>query len=159
MALAIADFIMPVTPAKRSCYVPSMNKDGIYWGQHAGVQAVMMAKSGISGKNPVILDEKYKEYIDSLGEKFYFFDLYIKFYSCCRWAHSPIKAVKSLMEENSIKLSEVESVDIYSFGNAGTLYQATPQNEDEAQYNILYPIVAQMIFGECGPLESSTEKC
>lgn len=158
MALGIADFIMPVTPAKRSCYVPSMNKDGIYWGQHTGVQAVMMAKSGISGKNPVILDEKYKEYIDSLGEKFYFFDLYIKFYSCCRWAHSPIKAVKSLMEENGIKLSEIESVDIYSFGNAGTLYQAAPQNEDEAQYNILYPIVAQMIFGGCGPLESSTEK-
>ena len=37
MALGIADFIMPVTPAKRSCYVPSMNKDGIYWGQHTGV--------------------------------------------------------------------------------------------------------------------------
>ena len=27
MALGIADFIMPVTPAKRSCYVPSTNKD------------------------------------------------------------------------------------------------------------------------------------
>ena len=99
MALGIADFIMPVTPAKRSCYVPSTNKDGIYWGQHAGTQAVMMAKAGITGKNPVILDDEYLHYIDSLGEKFYFFDLYIKFYSCCRWAHSPIKAVKTLMEK------------------------------------------------------------
>lgn len=158
MALGIADFIMPVTPAKRSCYVPSMNKDGIYWGQHAGTQAVMMAISGITGKNPVILDDKYIKYIDSLGEKFYFFDLYIKFYSCCRWAHSPIKAVKILMEENRIDISEIEHVDIYSFGNAGTLYKEAPKNEDEAQYNILYPIVAQMLFGNCGPIESSTEK-
>lgn len=158
MALGIADFIMPVTPAKRSCYVPSTNKDGIYWGQHAGTQAVMMAKAGITGKNPVILDDEYLQYIDSLGEKFYFFDLYIKFYSCCRWAHSPIKAVKTLMEDYKIEAQDISKVDIYSFGNAGTLYRKAPQNEDEAQYNIIYPIVAQILFGNCGPLESSTEK-
>lgn len=158
MALGIADFIMPVTPAKRSCYIPSTNKDGIYWGQHAGTQAVMMAKAGITGKNPVILDDEYLSYIDSLGEKFYFFDLYIKFYSCCRWAHSPIKAVKTLMEEYRIEADDISKVDIYSFGNAGTLYRCAPKNEDEAQYNIIYPIVAQILFGNCGPLESSTEK-
>lgn len=158
MALSISDFIMPVAPAKRSCYVPSMNKDGIYWGQHAGAQAVMMAKQGITGKNPVILDDEYIQYIDNLGERFYFFDLYIKFYSCCRWAHSPIKAVKALIEENNIDASDISKVDIYSFGNAGTLYKNAPQNEDEAQYNIIYPIVAQILFGNCGPLESSTEK-
>ena len=158
MALGIADFIMPVTPAKRSCYIPSTNKDGIYWGQHAGTQAVMMAKAGITGKNPVILDDEYLHYIDTLGEKFYFFDLYIKFYSCCRWAHSPIKAVKTIMEKNSIVAQDIAKVDIYSFGNAGTLYRNAPKNEDEAQYNIIYPIVAQILFGNCGPLESSTEK-
>lgn len=158
MALGIADFIMPVTPAKRSCYVPSTNKDGIYWGQHAGTQAVMMAKAGITGKNPVILDDEYLHYIDSFGEKFYFFDLYIKFYSCCRWAHSPIKAVKTLMENYKIQAQDISRVDIYSFGNAGTLYRDAPKNENEAQYNIIYPIVAQILFGNCGPLESSTEK-
>lgn len=158
MALGIADFIMPVTPAKRSCYIPSTNKDGIYWGQHAGAQAVMMAKAGITGKNPVILDDKYLHYIDSLGDTFYFFDLYIKFYSCCRWAHSPIKAVKSLMNTYNIASEDIKKVDIYSFGSAGTLYKNAPMNEDEAQYNIIYPIVAQILFGNCGPLESSSEK-
>lgn len=158
MALGIADFIMPVTPAKRSCYIPSTNKDGIYWGQHAGTQAVMMAKAGITGKNPVILDDEYLHYIDSLGKTFYFFDLYIKFYSCCRWAHSPIKAVKTLMAEHDIDAADIKKVDIYSFGRSGTLYKNAPMNEDEAQYNIIYPIVAQILFGNCGPLESSTEK-
>ena len=66
MALGIADYIMPVNPAKRSCYIPSTNKDGIYWGNHAGAQAVMMAKAGITGKNPVLLDDEYLHYIDSL---------------------------------------------------------------------------------------------
>ena len=157
-ALSIADFILPVVPAKRSTYLPSMNKDGIYWGQHAGMQAVVMAKSGISGRNPVILDDKYVPYLETLGKTYYFFDLYIKFYSCCRWAHSPIRAVAGLMRENGITAEKIESIDIYTFGNAGTLYQQAPTNEDEAQYNILYPIAAQVVFGDCSPLESSTEK-
>lgn len=158
MALSIADFIAPVNPAKRSCYVPSMNKDGIYYGQHAGTQAVMMAKAGITGRNAIILDEKYVHYIDTLGEKYYMFDLYIKFYSCCRWAHSPICAISDLMKEYGFTSDDVEKVDVYTFGNAGTLYRNAPTCEDEAQYNIIYPLAAQLIFGDCGPLESSTTK-
>lgn len=157
-ALSIADFIMPVNPAKRSCYYPSMNKDGIYWGQHAGVQALCMAQAGVTGRNPVIFDEEYSKYIHSLGKQFYIFDLYFKFHSCCRWGHGPILAVKSILEEKQIKIEDIKNVDIYSFGNAGTLYQQPPKNEDEAQYNIVYPIAAQILFGDCGPLESSTVK-
>ena len=157
-ALSIADFIMPVNPAKRSCYYPSMNKDGIYWGQHAGAQAITMAKAGITGKNPVIFDEAYADYLETLGKTYYIFDLYFKFHSCCRWAHGPILAVKSIMEIEEIKPCDIAKVDIYSFGNAGTLYQQAPACEDEAQYNIVYPIAAQIVFGDCGPLESSTTK-
>lgn len=157
-ALCIADFILPVVPAKRSTYYPSANKDGIYWGQHAGMQAILMARAGITGDNPVILDEKYIPYIETLGEKFYMFDLYVKFVSCCRWAHSPIRAVASVMKENSLSAEEIAKIDIYSFGNAGTLYRLAPHNENEAQYNIIYPIAAQVVFGDCSPLESSTDR-
>lgn len=158
MALSIADFIMPVIPAKRSCYVPSMNKDGIYYGQHVGTQAVKMAMSGITGRNPVLLDDEYTKYISTLGKKYYIFDLYIKFYSCCRWAHSPIGALADLMDKYSFEADDVEWIDVFSFGNAGTLYMKAPTCEDEAQYNIKYPIASQLLFGNCGPLESSTTK-
>lgn len=158
MALGIADFITPVIPAKRSCYVPSMNKDGIYFGQHAGTQAVMMALNGMTGKNPILFDDEYIPYIESLGEKYYMFDLYIKFFSCCRWAHSPICALDDLMKKNNIKVEDIAYVDIFSFGRAGTLYKLPPTCEDEAQYNIKYPIAAKLVFGDCGPLESSTTK-
>ncbi len=157
-ALSIADFIMPVTPAKRSTFVPSMNKDGIYFGQHAGAEAVKLALSGVTGRNMVILDDEYTPAIDTLGEKYYMFDLYVKFLSCCRWAHSPIRALKGLMEEYGFTENEVERIDVYTFGNAGTLYMEAPTSEDEAQYNIKYPIAAQLLFGDCGPLESSTDK-
>lgn len=157
-ALSIADFLTPVIPAKRSCYAPSMNKDGIYFGQHVGVQAVMMAKSGITGKSPVILDDEYQNLIASLGEKYYMFDLYIKFFSCCRWAHSPICALDDLMKSNTVSISDIKHIDVFSFGRAGTLYKCAPTCEDEAQYNINYPIAAKLIFGDCGPLESSTKK-
>ena len=158
MALGIADFIQPVTPAKRSCYQPSMNKDGIYWGGHAGVEAVLMACMGITGKNPVIIEEKYGDHINSLGDKWYIFNLYIKFYSCCRWVHSSISALSDLMKYNRFSADDVDRIDVYSFGNAGTLYMEAPSCEDEAQYNIKYPIAAQLLFGDCGPLESSTTK-
>lgn len=158
MALSIADFIAPVNPAKRSCYVPSMNKDGIYYGQHAGTQAVMMAMTGITGRNAIILDDKYIPYIDTLGEKYYMFDLYIKFYSCCRWAHSPICAISDLMKEHGFSSDDVEKVDVFTFGNAGTLYRCAPTCEDEAQYNIMYPLAAQLIFNDCSPIESSTTR-
>ena len=158
MALGIADFLLPVVPAKRSCYVPSMNKDGIYFGQHVGAQAVLMAKAGMTGKNPIILDDNYAYLIESLGTKYFLFDLYIKFYSCCRWVHSPIGAVSKLMKENHLSPDDIEKVDVYSFGNAGTLYKEAPTCEDEAQYNIIYPIAAQIVFGKVGPIESSTMK-
>lgn len=158
MALGIADYIMPINPAKRSCYYPSNNKDGIYWGAHAGVEAVLMARSGITGRNPVILEDDYKQYVDSLGKKFYFFDLYIKFFSCCRWAHSPICAIQSLRSKYNFDFRDIKSVDVYSFGRAGTLYKAAPTCEDEAQYNIKYPLAAILLWGDCGPLESSTDK-
>ena len=62
------------------------------------------------------------------------------------------------MAEHDIDAADIKKVDIYSFGRSGTLYKNAPMNEDEAQYNIIYPIVAQILFGNCGPLESSTEK-
>ena len=158
MALGIADFIMPVNPAKRSCYVPSNNKDGVYWGTSAGVQAVVMAQTGITGCNPVILDDEYIKHIDTLGERFYFFDLYIKFFSCCRWAHSPICAILGLRQQHSFSNADIAKIDVYSFGYAGTLYKGAPTCEDEAQYNIKYPLAAVLLFGDCGPLESSTSK-
>jgi len=118
-----------------------------------------MAQNGITGNNPVILDDEYIKYIETFGSKWYLFDLYIKFYSCCRWAHSPIGAVASLMRQYSqIGVENIKKVDVYSFGNAGTLYRCPPKTEDEAQYNIIYPIAAQIVFGNCGPLESSTSK-
>ena len=157
MAIGIAEFLAPLVPAKRSCYVPSMNKDGIYFGQHVGAQAVMMAKHGMTGKNPVIFDDKYEDYIKTLGGKYYIFDLYIKFYSCCRWVHGPLRALSELMEANSITPDDIAKVDVYSFGNAGTLYKKVPICEDEAEYNIIYPIAAKIIFGKVGPLESSTD--
>ena len=158
MALSIADFIAPLNPAKRSCYYPSMNKDGVYWGQHAGAQAVVMAMNGITGQNPVILDDSYLPYIHTLGEKYYFFDLYIKFYSCCRWVHSPIRAITDLESKYRFSIEDISRIDVYSFGYAGTLYKEPPLCEDEAQYNIKYPIAAKLLFGDCGPLESSTAK-
>ncbi len=158
MAISIADFIAPLNPAKRSCYYPSMNKDGVYFGQHAGTQAVVMATEGITGRYPVLLEDPYISYIDTLGEKFYFFDLYIKFYSACRWAHGPICAIERLMEKHPFQKEDIERIDVYSFGYAGTLYKEAPTCEDEAQYNIKYPLAAQLLFGDCGPLESSTSK-
>lgn len=157
-ALSIADYLSPLVPVERDCSYPSMNKDGIYFGQQTGMQAVLMAKNEITGKNPVINDEKYSSLLDSLGSKYYIMDLYFKFYSCCRWAHSGIEAVAEIMAKEIIQPENISKISIYSYAASGLLYRKPPKNEDEAQYNIIYPIAASIIWGDCSPAESSTDR-
>lgn len=154
-ALGIADYYGPLVPCMRSVRVPSLNKDGIYLGAQIGVESILLAQAGIDGKSLIMTDDKYKNYISSLGEKYYIFDLYFKFYSCCRWAQGALAAVANLNNINKINVNEIKKIDVYSYGASGELYSGIPQNETEAQYNLKYPLASFLINGKFGPYESS----
>ncbi|GHU72194.1 2-methylcitrate dehydratase [Spirochaetia bacterium] len=156
-AFSIADYFAPMTPCMRSVKSPSMNKDGIYLGAQLGMQAALMAREGIYGGDYILSDDKYYAEIDSLGTEYKFLKLYFKFYACCRWAHSAIRAALTLTDSCVITIDEIVHIHIESFNAAGALFEGYPQNEEEAQYNLRYPIAAALLYGDCGPAEV-TEK-
>lgn len=154
-ALGIADYYGPLVPCMRTVSEPSLNKDGIYLGAKVGMEAVLLAESGVDGKAHLLGDDKYTSFIDSLGKKWYIFDLYFKFFSCCRWAQGALTALKKIKENNSLDADSIEAINVYSYGASGKLYTGMPKNETEAQYNMLYPIASFIVNGDFGPLQSS----
>lgn len=149
-ALSIADFHAPLTPVMRAVEYPSMNKDGVPFGSLVGTMAVIETEEGETGKTHLLEMPEYRDYLDSLGERYYIRELYFKPYTCCRWAHQPIKACVDLMTEWRLKAEEVEKVVIHTFDSAARLSKDIPHNTDEAQYNIAFPVAAAIVYGDVG---------
>lgn len=154
-ALGIADYYGPLVPCMRTVRVPSLNKDGIYLGSKLGMEAVLLSQHGIDGKAHILADKAYTDYVLSLGSKNYIYDLYFKFFSCCRWAQGAITALVNLTQNTKINPNDIQKITVYSYGASGELYSGLPENEMEAQYNMCYPIASYLINGDFGPLQSS----
>jgi 2-methylcitrate dehydratase PrpD len=149
-ALSIADFNAPMTPVMRAVSYPSMNKDGVPYGAIIGAMAYNQAMSGVTGKTYLLEEDKYRHYADTLGKEYEVMNLYFKPYPCCRWAHAPILAAKTLMNENNIDVGDIKEVKMYSFDAATKLSKLPPVNTDSAQYNICYTIACALVDKEFG---------
>ena len=156
-ALGIADYYGPLVPCMRTVNEPSLNKDGIYMGAKLGVEAVLLAQNGIDGKAHILGENQFGEFTASLGDKWYIYDLYFKFFSCCRWAQGALTAIKQLREGSTINPNDIECINVYSYGASGELYTGVPENEMEAQYNMLFPIAVYLVHGDFGPIQSSID--
>lgn len=149
-ALSIADYHAPMTPVMRAVEYPSMNKDGVPFGALVGMMAVLETASGSSGKTHLLEMPEYVGHLDSLGKKYHIMDLYFKPYTCCRWAHQPIKACQDLMHEHKFTGTDVEHVKINTFLSAARLSKIIPHETDEAQYNIAFPVASALVHGDVG---------
>lgn len=149
-ALSIADFHAPMTPVMRAVEYPSMNKDGVPFGALVGVMSVLETLSGSTGRTHILEMPKYAGYLDSLGSVYYIRDLYFKPYTCCRWAHQPILACQTLMEEHGFTHRQVGHVKINTYDAAARLSKIEPRSTDEAQYNIAFPVASALVFGDVG---------
>lgn len=149
-ALSIADFHAPMTPVMRAVEYPSMNKDGVPFGAMVGAAAVLEALAGISGKTYLLEMDRYRKLQETLGRDYEIMRLYFKPYTCCRWAHQPIKAALDLVRLHGIRSSEIARVRIFTFRSAAQLYKKAPTETDEAQYNIAYPVAAAIVHGDVG---------
>jgi len=149
-ALSIADYHAPLVPVMRAVEYPSMNKDGVPFGSLVGTMAVIETEEGETGRTHLLEMPEYKEYLESLGERYYIRELYFKPFTCCRWAHQPNKACIDLMRRNEITANQIKNVTIHTFDSAAKLSKEIPQNTDEAQYNIAFPVAAAIIHGDVG---------
>lgn len=156
-ALSIADFHAPMTPVMRSVERPSMNKDGVPFGSLIGTMAVLETLAGSTGKSHLLENKDYRKLLEDLGIKYYILDLYFKPYTCCRWAHQPIKAILDFKANYNFKPDEIKSVKIKTFKSACLLSKKIPDDTEEAQYNIAFPVAAALVKGDVNYCEMNDE--
>lgn len=149
-ALSIADFHAPMTPVMRSVEYPSMNKDGVPFGALVGVMSVIETLAGSTGYGNLLEMPAYQGYVDSLGQQFEIMNLYFKPYTCCRWAHQPIKACIDLMHQYGFTSEDIQKATINTFDSAAKLSKKIPRTADEAQYNIAWPVASALVCGDVG---------
>ncbi|WMJ84753.1 MmgE/PrpD family protein [Oscillospiraceae bacterium LTW-04] len=149
-ALSIADFHAPMTPVMRSVEYPSMNKDGVPFGALVGAMSIIETLAGSTGYGNLLETPEYQSYVDSLGQQFEIMNLYFKPYTCCRWAHQPIKACIDLMNEHGFKSEDIQKATINTFDSAAKLSKKIPRTADEAQYNIAWPVASALVCGDVG---------
>jgi len=158
-ALSIADYHAPMTPVMRAVEFPSMNKDGVPFGALVGSMAVLETLSGSTGRTHILEMPEYKEHLDDLGKVWHIMELYFKPYTCCRWTHQPIQAIRDLMKEYAFTNEDVELVKVHTFLSAARLSKIEPKNTDEAQYNIAFPVASALVFGDVGLAQIRDEAC
>jgi len=156
-ALSIADFHAPMTPVMRSVEYPSMNKDGVPFGSLVGTMAVLETLAGVTGRTHILEKPEYAGHLNDLGKVWHIMELYYKPYTCCRWAHQPIKAIIDLMEEYDFCHEDVERVIVRTFRSAALLSKIEPKDTDEAQYNIAWPVASAIVHGDVGYLQIRDE--
>ena len=156
-ALSIADYHAPLTPVMRAVEYPSMNKDGVPFGALVGTMAVLETISGSTGRTHILEKPEYKEHLDDLGKAWHILELYYKPYTCCRWAHQPIQAIKDLMSRHGFGCEQVERVKVNTFQSAARLSKIEPKDTDEAQYNIAWPVACAVVDGDVGDMQVRDE--
>ncbi|MCG8636287.1 MAG: MmgE/PrpD family protein [Desulfobacterales bacterium] len=150
-ALGAAEYHAPIAPMMKCIEVPGMGKDSIGWGCMVGMMSVLMAQKGFTGINPLFDDTPEPGWVDSLGMDWEIMSLYFKPYSACRWAQPGVDGALKLVREKGILPKEIETIKVYTFEESAALSMAYPENTEEAQYNIAFPIAAALLDGEVGP--------
>jgi 2-methylcitrate dehydratase PrpD len=150
-SMGAAEYHGPLAPVMRPVSIPTMNKDGIGWGNMVGMMSALMAADGFTGAPSVLGIPEAAALTETLGHEFLIMDLYFKPFTCCRWAHPAVSAVIDLKKRHGLVPSDVAGVDILTFSAAAALYTEKPTTTEEAQYNVLFPVAAALAAGEVGP--------
>jgi 2-methylcitrate dehydratase PrpD len=133
--------------------LPGMGKDSIGWGCMVAIMSAIMADKGFTGINPIFNDSPEEKWIKSLGKVFEIMNLYFKPYCACRWAQPGVDGALKIMVENRLDHKDIKRIKVFTFQESAALSTNYPQNTEEAQYNIAFPIAASLLDGEVGPIQ------
>jgi 2-methylcitrate dehydratase PrpD len=150
-ALGVAEYHAPIAPMMKCIEIPGMGKDSIGWWCMVAVMSALMADAGFTGINPIFDDSPETEWINSLGRSYEMMNLYFKPYSACRWAQPGVDGALKIMAENIIDIEDIKKIRVLTFKESAALNRDYPQNTEQAQYNIAFPIAAALIDKEVGP--------
>ena len=155
-ALGIAEYYGPRSPMMRCIDHPTMVKDGSGWGAMGGVSAGLLAADGFTGApaETVISTEMAEVWAD-LGQRWRIVEQYFKPHAVCRWAQPAIEGALAVQRARRIDLAAVQRINVHTFHAAVRLATRRPQNTEEAQYSLPFPVAAALVHGRLGPQELS----
>ncbi len=149
-ALGIAEYYGPRSQMMRCIDFPTMVKDGSGWGAHAGVTAAYLARRGFTGAPALTVERELPELWAGLGRDWLMLDQYFKPDAVCRWAQPAIAAARRLRQEHAFDPAAIVQVRVFSFYEATRLATRRPQNTEEAQYSLPFPLAAALVHGRLG---------
>jgi len=157
-AMGTAEYHAPIAPMMKGIETPSMGKDSIGWGAMVAMMSVLMAEKGFTGIKPIFDDTPQREWVESLGHHYEMLNLYFKPYAACRWAQPAIAGALKVSKDNEIIPEDIVRIQVLTFKEAKSLSDIHPQNTEEAQYNLAFPLAAALIDGEVGPEQILPER-
>lgn len=152
-ALGIAEYHGPRSQMMRCIDHPTMLKDGSGWGCMAGVMAGLLAQRDFTGAPALTVEsDAVAHEWQHLGETWLMRDLYFKPYACCRWAQPAVEAVRSLTKAHQIQTHAIDRITVNTFEAATRLNVTQPNNTEEAQYSLPYPVAAALVHQQLDPI-------
>lgn len=154
-ALGIAEYFSARCPMMRVVQAPTMLRDAHGAGAFAGLNALLMAREGITGAPAeTVEDITVAEYWTDIGERWEIDSQYFKPWPVCRWAQPALTAMLELQRENpQLDAGSIETVRVETFYESMCLQGHTPSDADEAQYALAFPLAALIVRGKVGPEE------
>lgn len=150
-AMGTAEYHAPIAPMMKGIATPSMGKDSIGWGALVAILSVLMAREGFTGITPLFDDTPESEWVENLGREYKMMSVYFKPYAACRWAQPAVVGSLKIVRENRISPRDIRDICVRTFEAATKLPCTPPENTEQAQYNLSFPVAAALIDGEVGP--------
>jgi 2-methylcitrate dehydratase PrpD len=146
-AMAIAGVLSPgLSAAGYSSVMGNQVKEGIPWATFLGLVALDLAQEGFTGPTDILDHPAYydrERIVGGVGKRFAIEEVYFKPYACCRWIHSALDGLLSLMAEHRLHGDEIRKATVSTFERALRLNNyAAPATLEAAQYSIPFCLAA-----------------
>ena len=154
-ALGIAEYFGPRCPMMRLVDHPSMLRDAHGAGAYAGINALLLAKAGVTGAPAETIESTaVAAQWHDLGQRWEIDAQYFKPWPVCRWAQPALTAATALRQHNpGVDANNIERIRVETFHESMRLQGHAPANADEAQYGLAFPLAALICRGQVGPAE------
>jgi len=147
-AIGIAEYNAPRSQMMRNIDYPTMVKDGSGWGAMVGVDAAYQALAGFTGAPALtVVSDEVAAIWQDLGQHWYMQEQYIKPYPVCRWAQPAIAAALSLSQQHALTTDDIAKVEVHTFHEGTRLFAGIPENSEQAQYGISFPVAVALTRG------------
>jgi 2-methylcitrate dehydratase PrpD len=135
----------------KGIHTPSMGKDSIGWGCMVAVLSAIMALDGFTGICPLFDEAPDEKWITGLGRDWEILSLYFKPYAACRWGQPAVSGALKIFREHGLAPEQIRRIRVYTFEAASRLPKKHPENTEQAQYSLAFPVAAALLYGEVGP--------